>query len=48
MLLVHVGFCTHVGYYFIAVGFEMKLLQLLPISALLRLTSLPPVPQPIQ
>jgi hypothetical protein len=46
MLLVRVWFCTHVGYFLIAVGFEIKLLRVLPISALLCLTPLPPVPQP--
>ena len=36
LLLVHIGFCTHDGYC-------IKLLRLLPSSALLCLTSLPPV-----
>jgi hypothetical protein len=45
---VRVGFCTHVVIFFDAVGFGIKLLWLLPSSALLRLTSLPPVMHPLQ
>ena len=48
MLLVRVRFCTRVGYFCIVVGFVIKLLWLLPFSGLLRLTSLPSVPQPLQ
>ena len=42
------GFCTQYLVIFYAVGFAIKLLRLLPSSALLRLTSLPPVTHPLQ